>query len=96
MYIYILTSISPSSLTKVWDFLSLGLDARGFLFGPGVALKLGVGFVPIRKQGKLPGKTIQLKSEKEYGKVSKIGQFASLASQWGLLIHFTAILLKKA
>ena len=47
----------------------LGLDARGFLFGPGIALKLGVGFVPIRKQGKLPGETFSVQSEKEYGKV---------------------------
>ncbi|XP_028391744.1 adenine phosphoribosyltransferase-like [Dendronephthya gigantea] len=46
----------------------VGLDARGFLFGPGIALKLGIGFVPVRKEGKLPGETISIKSEKEYGK----------------------------
>jgi adenine phosphoribosyltransferase len=45
----------------------VGLDARGFLFGPGLALKLGAGFVPVRKQGKLPGKCITASYEKEYG-----------------------------
>ncbi|ODQ54660.1 adenine phosphoribosyltransferase [Saitoella complicata NRRL Y-17804] len=45
----------------------IGLDARGFLFGPSLALELGVGFVPVRKQGKLPGPTISATYEKEYG-----------------------------
>ena len=35
----------------------VGIDARGFLFGSTVAYELGVGFVPIRKRGKLPYKT---------------------------------------
>ena len=47
-----------------------GLDARGFLFGPSVAMNIGAAFVPVRKEGKLPGETIKLQSEKEYGKVS--------------------------
>ena len=47
-----------------------GLDARGFLFGPSVAMKIGAAFVPVRKEGKLPGETLKLQSEKEYGKVS--------------------------
>ena len=46
----------------------VGLEARGFCLGTVIAYKLGVGFVPIRKAGKLPGKTIQLGYEKEYGK----------------------------
>lgn len=45
----------------------IGLDARGFLLGPLIALRLGVGFVPVRKQGKLPGECIQAKYEKEVG-----------------------------
>lgn len=45
----------------------VGLDARGFLFGPSLALELGVGFVPVRKQGKLPGTTETAAFEKEYG-----------------------------
>ncbi|MCJ1231674.1 adenine phosphoribosyltransferase [Toensbergia leucococca] len=47
--------------------LVVGLDARGFLFGPSLALKLGAGFVPVRKQGKLPGPTETAAFEKEYG-----------------------------
>lgn len=45
----------------------VGLEARGFLFGPSLALALGAGFVPIRKKGKLPGPTETAKFEKEYG-----------------------------
>ena len=46
----------------------VGLDARGFLFGPGLALKLGVGFAAVRKQGKLPGPCVTAEYVKEYGK----------------------------
>ncbi|CAK7226791.1 adenine phosphoribosyltransferase [Sporothrix curviconia] len=45
----------------------VGLDARGFLFGPGLALRLGAGFAPVRKQGKLPGPCVTASYEKEYG-----------------------------
>jgi adenine phosphoribosyltransferase len=44
-----------------------GIDARGFLFGSAVAYELGVGFVPIRKRGKLPYKTEIAKYSLEYG-----------------------------
>ncbi len=47
--------------------LVVGAEARGFIFGAGVALELGVGFVPVRKPGKLPAKTIQYSYELEYG-----------------------------
>ncbi|EYC03729.1 hypothetical protein Y032_0092g2591 [Ancylostoma ceylanicum] len=43
------------------------LEARGFLFGPTVAMSLGVPFVPIRKKGKLPGDCLQASYVKEYG-----------------------------
>eukprot|EP00055_Hartaetosiga_balthica_P018519 m.134672 g.134672 ORF g.134672 m.134672 type:complete len:183 (+) comp9670_c0_seq1:74-622(+) len=46
----------------------VGLDARGFLFGPVLASRLGASFVPIRKKGKLPGECISIESVKEYGK----------------------------
>jgi len=45
----------------------VGLDARGFLFGPSLALRVGAGFVPVRKKGKLPGPTETASFEKEYG-----------------------------
>ena len=45
----------------------VGIDARGFLFGSAVAYQLGVGFVPIRKRGKLPFKTEIAKYSLEYG-----------------------------
>jgi adenine phosphoribosyltransferase len=45
----------------------VGIDARGFLFGSAVAYELSVGFVPIRKRGKLPYKTEVAKYSLEYG-----------------------------
>ena len=44
-----------------------GIEARGFILGGAVAKDLGVGFVPIRKKGKLPFKTLEETYEKEYG-----------------------------
>jgi len=44
-----------------------GLDARGFIIGSVLAYELGVGFVPIRKQGKLPYTTVEESYELEYG-----------------------------
>jgi len=48
--------------------LIVGPEARGFLFGAAVAYGLGVGFVPIRKPGKLPAETTSFEYELEYGK----------------------------
>jgi adenine phosphoribosyltransferase len=45
----------------------VGIDARGFLFGSAVAYELGVGFVPIRKRGKLPFQTEIASYSLEYG-----------------------------
>ncbi len=47
-----------------------GIESRGFIFGSALAHKLGVGFVPIRKPGKLPGEVISEEYELEYGKDS--------------------------
>jgi adenine phosphoribosyltransferase len=44
-----------------------GLDARGFIIGAVIAYELGVGFVPIRKKGKLPFTTVEETYELEYG-----------------------------
>ena len=46
----------------------VGLDSRGFLFGPTLATRLGAAFVPIRKKGKLPGACQTVTYVKEYGK----------------------------
>ena len=46
----------------------VGIESRGFIFGTALATKLGVGFVPIRKKGKLPWKTKQIACTLEYGK----------------------------
>jgi len=45
----------------------VGIDARGFVFGSAVAYELGVGFVPIRKRGKLPYQTEVARYSLEYG-----------------------------
>ena len=44
-----------------------GMEARGFIFGAGVAVELGLGFVPVRKPGKLPVATIGVDYDLEYG-----------------------------
>lgn len=44
-----------------------GMEARGFIFGAAVAVQLGVGFVPVRKPGKLPIETIGIDYALEYG-----------------------------
>ena len=45
----------------------VGLEARGFLFGPSLALRMGAAFVPVRKMGKLPGPVHTAGFQKEYG-----------------------------
>lgn len=45
----------------------VGPEARGFIFGAPVAYELGVGFVPVRKPGKLPGETVKYEYQLEYG-----------------------------
>lgn len=50
------------------DFdLVIGPESRGFVFGTPVAYKLGKGFIPVRKKGKLPRATVSQKYELEYG-----------------------------
>lgn len=58
----------------------VGLDARGFLLGPILALRLGAAFVPVRKRGKLPGACESVEYEKEYG-----SDFFEVRS-WGFLL----------
>lgn len=65
----------PKSVRKKVDVV-VGLDARGFLLGPIIALRLGAAFVPVRKKGKLPGACVSVTYEKEYGPVSLVYPYA--------------------
>lgn len=57
----------------VWPFLRtkidyvVGIEARGFILGGAIAHELGLGFIPIRKKGKLPGETLTRSYQLEYG-----------------------------
>nr|AAI55779.1 Aprt protein [Danio rerio] len=66
--------------------LIVGLDARGFLFGPLLALRLGIGFAPIRKKGKLPGPTISVAYSLEYAKAEAEMQVDAVSAGQKVLI----------
>src|ERR671922_654567 len=59
-------ALSEHYLAKDID-LVLGMEARGFIFGPAVAYRLNAGFVPVRKPGKLPAATQRIEYDLEYG-----------------------------
>lgn len=64
-----------------------GLEARGFILGGAIAHQLSLGFVPIRKKGKLPGKTIEQAYTLEYGTaVVELHDDAILPGQKVLLV----------
>lgn len=64
-----------------------GLEARGFILGGAVAHQLGKGFVPVRKKGKLPGKTIEQTYKLEYGTATvEIHDDAFLAGEKVLIV----------
>lgn len=62
----LIDALSEHYLEKKVD-LVLGVEARGFIFGPAVAYRLGAGFVPVRKPGKLPSATTKFDYALEYG-----------------------------
>lgn len=69
-------------ITKV-----VGIESRGFVLGSALAVKLGAGFVPLRKPGKLPAKVFTESYDKEYGKdIVEIHQDA-ITSDDVVLIH---------
>lgn len=64
---YAVDKIVEDLKDKNIDYI-VGPEARGFLFGAAVAYGLGVGFIPVRKPGKLPASTKSYEYELEYGK----------------------------
>ena len=65
----------------------VGVESRGFLFGFLLANKMRIPFIPIRKAGKLPSKTISVAYELEYG-VSEIEiHIEDIQPGWNILIH---------
>src|SRR5438067_9843234 len=62
----LIDALSEHYLDKKMD-LVLGMEARGFIFGPAVAYRLNAGFVPVRKPGKLPAATTKFDYALEYG-----------------------------
>lgn len=65
----------------------VGIESRGFLLASAVALKLGAGVVMCRKPGKLPGETIQLSYEKEYGTDTICMHKGAISEDDVVLIH---------
>ncbi len=52
---------------KLEPSLLVGIESRGFIVASSLAIKMGIGFVPIRKKGKLPGQVISINYDLEYG-----------------------------
>jgi adenine phosphoribosyltransferase len=63
----LIDALSEHYIDKEID-LVLGMEARGFIFGPAVAYRLNAGFIPVRKPKKLPAATASIEYELEYGK----------------------------
>src|ERR1700751_2941970 len=62
----LIDALSEYYLPKNVDLI-LGMEARGFIFGPALAYRLNAGFVPVRKPGKLPATTARVEYDLEYG-----------------------------
>lgn len=63
-----------------------GVESRGFIFGTPLALRLGVGFVPIRKPGKLPGAVVEQSYDLEYGSTTLALQTDALSPRNNVLL----------
>jgi adenine phosphoribosyltransferase len=62
----LIDALSANYIGKEIDLI-LGMEARGFIFGPALAYRLNAGFVPVRKPGKLPAATAKVSYDLEYG-----------------------------
>ena len=65
----------------------VGIESRGFLLSSAVAVELGAGVVMCRKPGKLPGETIELSYEKEYGKDTVCMHKGAISENDVVLLH---------
>jgi len=65
----------------------IGVESRGFFFGMMMAQKLGVPFIPVRKAGKLPYKTIAHSYDLEYGSATVEMHIDTLKPGWRVIIH---------
>lgn len=63
----VVDALADRYLGRGIDYI-VGIESRGFIFSAPVAYRLGVGLVPVRKQGKLPASTYYVEYELEYGK----------------------------
>ena len=65
----------------------VGVESRGFLFGFLLASKMGIPFIPIRKVGKLPGKTLKYKYDLEYGSAEVEVHKSDIKKGWNIVVH---------
>ena len=64
---YVLDELATAYIQSRVEIV-VGIESRGLIFGGALAHELGAGFVPVRKLGKLPAKTIEVEYELEYGR----------------------------
>lgn len=65
----------------------VGIESRGFFFGSLIAYELGVPFVPARKKGKLPARTLSKRYELEYGTAEMEVHADAIQPGWRVLVH---------
>jgi len=65
----------------------MGVESRGFFWGPMIAQELGVAFIPVRKKGKLPYKTVSYKYDLEYGSAEIEIHADAIKEGANILIH---------
>ncbi len=86
-----LTKEVVSELAKTTQSLNLnaivGIESRGFWFGIMLANELGIPFIPIRKKGKLPYKTLSYKYDLEYGTAEVEVHEDAIQKNWNVLVH---------
>lgn len=86
-----LTKEVVSELAKTTQSLNLnaivGIESRGFWFGIMLANELGIPFIPIRKKGKLPYKTLSYKYDLEYGTAEVEVHEDAIQPNWNVLVH---------